>query len=202
MWNIIKEKLKTYIPEESFKEWFENTVELDSSNGTIKVSVSDPEVADFIKEYYWEYIEKAKYEANIDNPIEFVSSSGKDKPSNTMNLSGAGKSKNFTKLSLNEDYTFENFVVGPSNELAFATCKAVAENPGVLYNPLYIYGDTGLGKTHLLHAVAHSFCRIFPDKKILLISAEKFFFDYVSAVKSNNFLPFREKYREEIEKLQ
>ena len=104
--------------------------------------------------------------------------------------------KNLTKLTLNPDYIFENFVVGPSNELAYATCKAVAESPGVLYNPLYIYGDTGLGKTHLLHAVAHRFCDLFPEKRILLISAERFFFDYVSALKTNNFIPFREKYRE------
>ncbi len=199
MWELIKEKLKTYIPEESFKEWFEQTTELDSSNGIIKVAVSDSEVADFIKEYYWDFIQKAMTDAGVDKPIEFVTSNDfvhEEKTEHKFNLTKTEKSKNLTKLSLNADYTFDNFVVGPSNELAFATCKAVAETPGVLYNPLYIYGDTGLGKTHLLHAVAHRFCELYPDKNILLISAERFFYDYISAVKSNNFLPFREKYRE------
>lgn len=197
MWELIKEKLKTYIPEESFKEWFEQTTEVGSSNGVIKVAVADSEVADFIKEYYWDFIEKAMADAGISKPIEFVTSESvsviESKKAADYNRN---KSKKLTQLALNADYTFDNFVVGPSNELAFATCKAVAESPGVLYNPLYIYGDTGLGKTHLLHAVAHRFCELYPDKNILLISAERFFYDYVSAVKSNNFIPFREKYRE------
>ncbi len=199
MWELIKERLKNYIPEESFKEWFEQTKEIGSSNGVIKIAVSDNEVADFIKEYYWDFIQRAMKEAGFDKSIEFIASSSSISQVDNERESlpeGREKYKSLTKPSLNGDYTFENFVVGPSNELAFATCKAVAETPGVLYNPLYIYGDTGLGKTHLLHAVAHRFCELYPDKNILLISAERFFYDYVSAVKSNNFIPFREKYRE------
>ena len=178
MWELIKEKIRTYIPEESFREWFENTVEVDSSNGTIKVSVSDPEVADFIKEYYWDFIEKAMKDAGIEKPVEFVvmdSFSHRGDVSSGIASVESKKSAKPTKISLNVDYTFDNFVVGPSNELAFATCQAVAESPGVLYNPLYIYGDTGLGKTHLLHAIAHRFCELYPEKRILLISAERFF---------------------------
>ena len=197
MWETIKEKLRAYIPEESFKEWFESTKEVESSNGEIKILVSDKEVADFIKEYYWGFIEKALADAKITRSLKFITPemlSEEEKKKTDREKDDVNK--NLTKLSLNPDYTFENFVVGPSNELAFATCKAVAESPGVLYNPLYIYGDTGLGKTHLLHAVAHRFCDLFPEKRILLISAERFFFDYVSALKTNNFIPFREKYRE------
>ncbi len=197
MWETIKEKLRAYIPEESFKEWFESTKEVESSNGEIKILVADKEVADFIKEYYWGFIEKALADAKITRSLKFITPemlSEEEKKKTDREKDDVNK--NLTKLSLNPDYTFENFVVGPSNELAFATCKAVAESPGVLYNPLYIYGDTGLGKTHLLHAVAHRFCDLFPEKRILLISAERFFFDYVSALKTNNFIPFREKYRE------
>ncbi|BBB31657.1 chromosomal replication initiator protein [Thermotomaculum hydrothermale] len=199
MWELIKDKLKTYIPEESFKEWFEHTKEVDSSNGVIKVVVPDSEVADFIKEFYWDFIQKAMLETGVNKPIEFIPSNSAlngDSLKQQHGIKTPNVSNNLTKLSLNSDYTFENFVVGPSNELAFATCKAVAESPGTVYNPLYIYGGTGLGKTHLLHAVAHRFCELYPEKKILLISAERFFYDYVSAVKSNKFLPFREKYRE------
>ena len=197
MWETIKEKLRAYIPEESFKEWFEATKEIESSNGEIKILVSDKEVADFIKEYYWGFIEKALADAKINKSLKFITPDmlSKEEKKKT-DIKKESVDKNLTKRSLNPDYTFENFVVGPSNELAYATCKAVAESPGVLYNPLYIYGDTGLGKTHLLHAVAHRFCDLFPEKRILLISAERFFFDYVSALKTNNFIPFREKYRE------
>ncbi len=197
MWEELKGRLKRFIPEESFKEWFESTEEIESSNGRLLVGVPSEEVADFIKDYYWDYIVKVMKEMGVEEEIDFVCKKQipdlkEEIARNDMDLI----KKRIEELNLNPDYTFDNFVVGPSNELAFATCKAVAEEPGVNYNPLYIYGDTGLGKTHLLHAVAHRFCEIYPDKKILLVSAERFFHDYVSAVRSNNFPSFRERYRE------
>ena len=192
MWEKIKENLKTLIPKESFNEWFEDLKEIESSNGSIKLGVESKEVADFISEYYCDYIDKAKEMAGVEIPVKFVPLSFAVK-----DVKNAEEKENYYhKPALNSDYTFDSFVVGPSNEIAFATCKAVAETPGVLYNPLYIYGDTGLGKTHLLHAVAHKFSELYPEKRLLLVSAEKFFHDFVSSVKTKNFTPFRRKYRE------
>lgn len=91
--------------------------------------------------------------------------------------------------------TFENFVVGESNQFAYSAALAVAQNLGVSFNPLLIYGATGLGKTHLLHAVAHFVLRNNPDKKIVYLSSENFVNDYVSAMKAGNLSLFREKCR-------
>ncbi len=197
MWNLIKEKLKLYIPEESFKEWVENTSQIEESDKEIIVSVQNEQMAEFIKEYYGEFIDEIRSALGITKEVKFVWGNGKSAEITQSGGNGKSASPFSAKADfvLNPDYTFETFVVGPSNELAHATCLAVAETPGVLYNPLYIYGDTGLGKTHLLHAVAHRFCELYPDKNILLVSAEKFFYDYIAAVRTNDFQAFRTKYR-------
>jgi chromosomal replication initiator protein len=100
---------------------------------------------------------------------------------------------------LNPSYTFETFVVGPSNQLAFAACESVAANPAQSYNPLYIYGGTGLGKTHLLHAIAHSIRKRDPDLRITYVSAEEFTNQLVTSLRNgapnNQMHSFRDFYR-------
>ena len=98
-----------------------------------------------------------------------------------------------TNQTVNPRYSFENFVVGASNRLAHAACMAVAENPARAYNPLFLYGGVGLGKTHLLHAIgnqAHS-----SGLQILYVSSEEFTNDLISAIRSHATQAFREKYR-------
>src|SRR5215831_8311922 len=96
---------------------------------------------------------------------------------------------------LNPRFTFENFVVGPSNDLTHATCLAVAENPGFNYNPLFIYGGTGLGKTHCMQAVGHAVLERRPEARVLYISAERFMNEMIFAIQRGQQLAFREKYR-------
>ncbi|MFU2158355.1 MULTISPECIES: chromosomal replication initiator protein DnaA [Caldisericum] len=103
-------------------------------------------------------------------------------------------------ITLNKDYTFEEFVVGSGNRLSYAAAKAVASNPGKVYNPLYIYGKVGLGKTHLLHAIGHELIRNFKDIKIIYTTAEKFTNEVIFAIQnaqSNSDLidRFHKKYR-------
>ena len=93
-------------------------------------------------------------------------------------------------------YTFESFVVGPSNQLAEAASNAVAENPAGKYNPLFIYGGVGLGKTHLLHAIGHKIRRYHPDWKIVYLKTETFMNEYINLVRHNRIEEFRIKYRE------
>lgn len=99
------------------------------------------------------------------------------------------------RLVLNSDLTFENFVMGPSNQLAHAASVAVAENPGRVYNPLYIHGNVGLGKTHLLQAICHHIHRTRPDAKVLYISCETFTNHFVEAIERGAIHSFRYRYR-------
>jgi chromosomal replication initiator protein len=95
--------------------------------------------------------------------------------------------------TLNERYTFDNFIVGASNRLAHAASLAVAENPALAYNPLFLYGGVGLGKTHLLHAIGN-FCTR-RGLQVLYVSSEEFTNDLISAIRSHTTQAFRERYR-------
>lgn len=97
---------------------------------------------------------------------------------------------------LNPRNTFENFVVGQGNQLAHAACIAVANSPARAYNPLFLYGETGLGKTHLMHAVAHHALQTRPDANVAYVSTEKFTNEFIMAVKENTLTAFRRRYRE------
>lgn len=97
---------------------------------------------------------------------------------------------------LNEQYRFETFVVGPSNTLAFSAARAAAEHPGKLYNPLFIYGSSGLGKTHLLHAIGHAIKDYYKKSVILYQSADRFVHEYVTAIRLNKIYHFEAKYKD------
>src|SRR3989344_6417333 len=98
--------------------------------------------------------------------------------------------------NLNSRYNFDNFVVGPFNELAHAATLAVTKNPGSVYNPLFIYGGTGLGKTHLLQASGNRVGKEFADKKVKYVSSERFTTGVVSAIRNHNMDSFRASYRD------
>ncbi len=111
---------------------------------------------------------------------------------------GAGRERNGAlprTTYLNPRNTFENFVVGPSNQLAHAAATAVAAAPGTAYNPLFIYGDTGLGKTHLMHAIAHAIQASNPAAKVVYVSCEKFTNNFLRAIRENTLDAFRRLYR-------
>ena len=98
-------------------------------------------------------------------------------------------------LTLNPKFTLENFVVGPTNNLAFAAAQAVAQNPGTSYNPLFIYGGTGVGKTHLMLGIGNAIVKKYPHFKVNYCSSEKFTNDYVGALQTKQFPSFRNRYR-------
>lgn len=107
-----------------------------------------------------------------------------------------GKGKTATPLGINHNFSFDTFVVGPSNEMAYNSAIAVSKNPGLVYNPLFIYGPPGLGKTHLLHAIANAIYQQNANARIVNIKGEQFTNELVDAIRSGNNIAFRSKYRE------
>ena len=106
------------------------------------------------------------------------------------------RGKNSTVLDFAPQFSFENFVVGPSNRFAHSAAIAVSNNPGVIYNPLFIYGPPGVGKTHLLYAIAHSIRKGNPDAKIVYIKGDQFTNELIEALRNGRNVEFRSKYRE------
>jgi chromosomal replication initiator protein DnaA len=102
----------------------------------------------------------------------------------------------FRDLDLNPRYTFEDFVIGPNNRFTAAAAQAVADNPGKIYNPFFVYGGVGLGKTHLMHAVGHYVCRKNPQARILYVTSEKFMGDVIDSIRKGSLLQMREYYRQ------
>ncbi len=105
-------------------------------------------------------------------------------------------SANTFDTRLNPNYTFDTFVTGDSNRFAHAAAFAAAEAPGKAYNPLFIYGDSGLGKTHLLHAIGHYALSLYPRIKVRYVSSEEFTNDFINAIGSNRSSAFQEVYRD------
>ena len=101
----------------------------------------------------------------------------------------------FQPSPINKNFTFDSFVVGPSSKFVYAAAKAVAENPGETFNPLFIYGESGLGKTHLMHAIANELARTHPTKKVLYTTCEKFLNEFVDSIAQKNGALFRMHYR-------
>jgi chromosomal replication initiator protein len=107
----------------------------------------------------------------------------------------AGTGPDDSPLRLHDHYTFENFIVGPSNRIPYASARAVAQDPGRAYNPLFLHGSVGLGKTHLLHAVCRAFRERSPEERICFLSCEEFTNEFVQALQRHDLERFRERFR-------
>ena len=103
---------------------------------------------------------------------------------------------NPSQTRLNEKYTFETFVIGASNRFAHAAAVAVAEAPAVAYNPLFVWGDSGLGKTHLLHGIGHYAQRLFPGMRVRYVSSEEFTNDFINSLRDDRKVAFQRRYRD------
>jgi chromosomal replication initiator protein len=194
-WDKIKQQLKNEISEDSYNEWFSGTKQVDEDKNSITVRLVEEYADTIIREHYNDTIEKIKQQLKLDKDILFVYKSETDVKEKKNVTKKTSSKKVFSRPKFKKSYTFDSFVVGPSNELAHATSIAVTNNPGSSYNPLFIYGGTGLGKTHLLHAIGHSLLDKYPEKKIIYVSADKFTSDFVSSFRTGNVDNFKEKYR-------
>ncbi|NOY14983.1 MAG: chromosomal replication initiator protein DnaA [bacterium] len=199
LWRAILAELETEISPASFRIWFLNTKQhnLQKTNGLIRLWVSCPSgfVQDTIKSRFLSQIKKIGGRVAgkpVEVEFEISGSTPKAKP---QNLSLMSFEKSRDRNSLNPQYTFENFVVGPSNQVAVAAAMAITHNPGGVYNPFFLFGGVGLGKTHLIQAIAHEMKKQKPKLKILYTSSEEFTNDLIGALRRQKMDKYKNKYR-------
>ncbi|HHU74120.1 MAG TPA: chromosomal replication initiator protein DnaA [Clostridiales bacterium] len=197
---ILKYLISEYnITEVSYNTWLKPLKVYDVSDHVITILINDerigPPSINIIRNKY-ELLLKVSVEEILNEPFELKFVLASQIGSMEKKVSPiVSKKKNSGPSFLNSRYTFETFVVGGNNEFARAAALAVAENPGEIYNPLFIYGGVGLGKTHLMHSVAHFVLNQNPDTKVLYVTSEKFTNELIDSIQKNTTNQFREKYR-------
>ena len=191
----------------SYRTWLLPLQIYDADDQKVVIMVPDSAMIGYIKKKYGFLLKIAIEEkTGIGGEVEFISKEDAEKSSSNNRKKQASENSIFPQISpetlqhanLNPKYTFDTFVVGANNNLAHAASLAVAESPGEVYNPLFIYGGVGLGKTHLMHSIAHFILKNNPKAKILYVTSEKFTNELIDAIRNKNNIStteFREKYR-------
>ena len=206
-WSDCLNYLSHRVKEQSFKTWLKPTRGEPDSNGQFRVAVPNQFVADWIKTHFNELIEEALHEVSGQRySVSYVIHKPPDDESQTaLNLAAPtrtevvsfGPSPIVHRHNLSNKYNFESLVVGDFNQFACAAASAVAEAPGMTkYNPLYIYGGTGLGKTHIVQAIGHRILELFPNKRVMYATSEKFTSDFISSISNSSTANFTRVYRD------
>src|SRR5581483_8241216 len=216
LWDRCLENLKKDLNRQSFETWFKPTKASVTDNNTLKVRVPNEFFRDWIRDHYQPQIQKALKLVHTEQlEIQFEIESGLPHQASLLPVPGAPeagvsveivekprltmppptKTPRDSEFILNTKFNFESFVVANSNRFAHAACLAVAESPARSYNPLFIYGGVGLGKTHLLQAIGNFVVEQNPNIRILYISSEKFMNDFIQSIQAGRQQDFRNKYR-------
>lgn len=202
LWNNFLEQIKTKISSLSYDTWFKNTKLVSLDNNVAKILVDSPLQKKSLQETWYQTISDVFSEiTNTSFDFEFVFENEITTNTN-INVENLGVPANTPeKSNLNSKYTFDSFIVGDSNKFAYMAAVSVAENPGKTYNPLFLYGNSGLGKTHLMHAIGNFIIENF-NKKVLYVTSEGFISDFLNLNKKDekgtNFDyidSFKNKYR-------
>lgn len=200
LWGKTLDIIKSELSEVSFNTWIKSCEPMSISSDTLKISVPNSFTQDILDKRYKDLVANSiKAVCSKLYTIEFIiMSEGYDKEENKNNSSQTSKSiivNDEMSSTLNPKYTFNSFVIGNSNRFAHAASLAVAESPAKAYNPLFIYGGVGLGKTHLMHAIGHYILDGNPNAKVVYVSSEKFTNELINAIKDDKNEEFRNKYR-------
>ncbi|WQE97035.1 chromosomal replication initiator protein DnaA [Deinococcus sp. AB2017081] len=208
IWADVLGYVRRNISEVEYHTWFAPVKNLGVQEGSLVLGVRNSFAQEWFRKHYLELLEDALRSLGAEHPqVSFQvlpaqqeamllpSDPPPPPPGRTQSERSQAAPPADNRKSLNPKYTFENFVVGPNNNLAHAAALAVAESPGKAYNPLFIYGDVGLGKTHLMHAVGHYMAERFPEKRIEYVSTESFTNDLINAIRDDKMTQFRNRYR-------
>jgi chromosomal replication initiator protein len=206
LWNKCLDEIEMNISKANFTTWFKNTSILKEEGGVVEIGVPNEFVKDWLYNKFHKLILKTliSNDENIRN-VEYVINKQENK--NSSHDNGTSHKININKElplndlyinkedNLNPKYTFNSFIVGPFNELAYAVAQAIIQDPGKNYNPFFVYGGTGLGKTHMIQAIGNTIKVKYPEKRVYYVSLEKFAIDYINSIQNKNPNSFKEKYR-------
>jgi chromosomal replication initiator protein len=203
LWDQILARIETKVNRHSFYTWFRPTTFVTDDRSSVTVRVPNALFKDWLTKHYAGVISEAMGE--VKRPellVHFISDTQSDTTVIPLSADEAAAMESGPPppalpgpAGLNPRYTFDTFIVGSSNQFAHAACRAVAEAPSRSYNPLFIYGGVGLGKTHLMHAVGHYVLQHDRNLKLTYISSERFMNEMINAVRYDRVLDFRERYR-------
>ncbi len=198
-WEEAQEALKARLGETIFATWIAPLKFSVQDNQAIDLEAPDQFFKDWVEKHYFDLIRETLKHKGLDNLLVRLVVSSKQEDLSVINTSSETNIKSAPAagfINLNSRYTFENFVVGPSNRHAHAYSLAVANSPAKTYNPLFIYGGVGLGKTHLIQAICHQIKNNNPaGVKICYVSSEKFTNELIDAIVHRSTTAFRQKYR-------
>ena len=206
VWQTVLGEIELQVSRASFATWFKNTQLLEFKGGRALIGVPNIFTKQQLEVKYTKHIIDTFHKQGVDiRTVDYVIDSGARKVREARNslansmpdISRAAPQatkKTISSNGLNEKYTFESFIVGSSNELAFAACQSAARDPGTKCNPLFIYGGVGLGKTHLIQAVGNEILRRNSDAKVLYISSEAFVNDFLDSIRFKK-KGFADRYR-------
>jgi chromosomal replication initiator protein len=201
LWDEILSRVETKVNRHSFYTWFKPTTFLAADGQSVTVRVPNPLFKDWLMKHYAGVISEAMNEVKQPNlAVNFVAELQNEGAPAALSVDEAVAFENEPPpapgpAGLNPRYTFDTFIVGSSNQFAHAACRAVAEAPSRSYNPLFIYGGVGLGKTHLMHAVGQYVLQHDRSLKLTYISSERFMNEMINAVRYDRIIDFRERYR-------
>jgi chromosomal replication initiator protein len=194
-WERIKDQISNKIGKDAFRNWLAATVFLSSEEGRLRVAVPDASTRDWIQREYSAEIWSAVRDLNL--PVREIQYEIRGSISDAGSRRGEEKSDIVfaPTISLNPRFTFDSFVVGSCNQFAHAAARAVVTNPSRSYNPLFIYGGVGMGKTHLMHAIGRSLADQYATMRIVYTSSERFMNEMINCIKNDRMQLFQKHYR-------
>ncbi|MGL4426348.1 MAG: chromosomal replication initiator protein DnaA [Alphaproteobacteria bacterium] len=203
-WEAVRKQAQTHLGEHIFNSWIRLLNLVGETEGVVTLEASSSFVQDWVQTHYSEQLLVFfQQEAPEVKDLKIVVSKAPLKAATTQSSwrePAAGDaddivSSEFISSPLDPRFTFDNFVVGKPNELAHAAARRVAESTSVPFNPLFLYGGVGLGKTHLMHAIAHHIQKVWRNRRVLYLSAEKFMYQFIRALRYKDTVAFKERFR-------
>src|SRR5215813_7251104 len=190
LWNRMLATLEESIPQTALESWLRPCRVAALDGDVLRIAAPNSYTRDWVLQHHADPLQAAARSILGGNPRVTI-----DVDPNLAHSAVATQEPLILPSGLSTRYTFDSFVVGNSNQFAQAACQAVAELPSTAYNPLFIYGGVGLGKTHLLHAIGHQISRLYPHFRLLYLSTERFTNELINAIRYDRTAEFRAKYR-------